>query len=225
VRVVAAIVLAAGCLPLAACSVVSPGAPAARAVPADAATESAAPVVVAIGDSITHGKGVTPAEAWPNLLAHKNGWVMTDLGINGAGFIARGSGGGTFETEIARVAALRPDLIIVSGSRNDLRQPLDAIAAAVPNALATLRADAPHAVIVAISAIWNDHPAPEKLSTISARVRDAAPGVRAVYLDIGQPFSGHPALLQSDDIHPTAAGQQALADAVDRALAAAHVRP
>ena len=224
VRIAAALVLAVAASALAGCSVISPTAPPARAVPANAEVRSPAPVVVAIGDSITHGRGVTAAQAWPRLVAHKRGWAMTDLGINGAGFITKGHDGGTFDTEIGRVAALDPKLILISGSRNDLRQPDEALAAAVPAELLKLRASAPHAVIVAISAIWNDHAAPAKLGMISEQVRKAAPRVHAVYLDIGQPFADRRQLLQADDVHPTAVGQQALAEAIDEALTAAHVR-
>lgn len=223
VRLAAALTLAVAASALAGCSVISPSAPPARAVPANAEVRSA-PVVVAIGDSITHGRGVTPAQAWPRLVADERGWAMTDLGINGAGFITKGYGGGTFDTEIGRVAALDPKLILISGSRNDLRQPDEALAAAVPSELLKLRASAPHAVIVAISAIWNDQAAPAKLGTISEQVRKAAPGVHAVYLDVGQPFAGRRELLQADDVHPTAVGQQALAESIDKALTAAHVR-
>ncbi|MBZ0104251.1 MAG: arylesterase [Sulfuricella denitrificans] len=40
-------------------------------------------VVLALGDSLTAGKGVTPEEAWPSLLAKRTGWVMINGGISG----------------------------------------------------------------------------------------------------------------------------------------------
>lgn len=39
--------------------------------------------VLALGDSLTAGTGVSPEEAWPYLLAGKTGWVVTNGGISG----------------------------------------------------------------------------------------------------------------------------------------------
>lgn len=39
--------------------------------------------VLALGDSLTAGAGVTPAEAWPNLLAGRTGWEVINGGVNG----------------------------------------------------------------------------------------------------------------------------------------------
>ena len=40
-------------------------------------------VVLALGDSLTAGAGVTQAEAWPNLLASRSGWVVINGGVSG----------------------------------------------------------------------------------------------------------------------------------------------
>lgn len=39
--------------------------------------------VLALGDSLTAGAGVTPEEAWPDLLAGRTGWVVTNGGVSG----------------------------------------------------------------------------------------------------------------------------------------------
>jgi acyl-CoA thioesterase I len=39
--------------------------------------------VLALGDSLTQGAGVTPEEAWPDLLARKTGWAVVNGGVNG----------------------------------------------------------------------------------------------------------------------------------------------
>ena len=39
--------------------------------------------VLALGDSLTEGAGVTPQEAWPNLLAGQTGWVVINGGVSG----------------------------------------------------------------------------------------------------------------------------------------------
>jgi acyl-CoA hydrolase len=39
--------------------------------------------VLALGDSLTEGLGVAREEAWPNLLASKTGWEVSNGGISG----------------------------------------------------------------------------------------------------------------------------------------------
>ncbi|MEJ2060140.1 MAG: GDSL-type esterase/lipase family protein [Gammaproteobacteria bacterium] len=51
--------------------------------PAGVAAEKAAPVVLAFGDSLTFGKGVTPNEAYPKDLARISGWHVVNGGISG----------------------------------------------------------------------------------------------------------------------------------------------
>lgn len=40
-------------------------------------------LVLALGDSLTEGAGVTSEEAWPNLLASRTGWVVINGGVSG----------------------------------------------------------------------------------------------------------------------------------------------
>src|SRR5512147_1040024 len=39
--------------------------------------------VLALGDSLTAGAGVTPTEAWPAVLASRTGWDVINGGVNG----------------------------------------------------------------------------------------------------------------------------------------------
>ncbi|HSM98042.1 MAG TPA: GDSL-type esterase/lipase family protein, partial [Gallionella sp.] len=39
--------------------------------------------VLALGDSLTAGAGVTPEEAWPDLLASRTGWIVFNGGVSG----------------------------------------------------------------------------------------------------------------------------------------------
>jgi acyl-CoA thioesterase I len=71
-------------------------------------------VVLALGDSLTEGAGVTPAEAWPNLLASRTGWAV----ING------GLSGDTSEGALKRLPSLleqySPVLVLVTLGGNDM---------------------------------------------------------------------------------------------------------
>ena len=70
--------------------------------------------VLALGDSLTQGAGVTPEEAWPNLLARKTGWVVVNGGVNGD----------TSEAALRRLPNLleqhNPVLVLVTLGGNDM---------------------------------------------------------------------------------------------------------
>ena len=52
------------------------------------------------------------------------------------------------------------------------------------------------------------------MADIDEQVRTALLAVNGIYLDIGQPRAGHRSWLHTDEIHPTARGQQQLATVV-----------
>lgn len=183
-------------------------------------------VVVTIGDSIMKGTGLTPPEAWPALLAQSNHWQLTNLGCNSAGFHAIGNlddCNSDFEGLVATAAALHPSIVIISGSSNDLGQENKTLSADTIAALKALRAALPTAKIVGLSPVWNDTPVPAQLTQIDRQVRQAVLAVRGQYLEIAQPLAGRPELLQEDEVHPTAAGQHALATAIAKAFRSAHL--
>lgn len=70
--------------------------------------------ILALGDSLTAGAGVTPEEAWPNLLAAKTGWVVINGGISGD----------TSEGALQRLPSLleqhTPVLVLVTLGGNDM---------------------------------------------------------------------------------------------------------
>jgi acyl-CoA thioesterase-1 len=70
--------------------------------------------VLALGDSLTHGAGVTREQAWPDLLARKTGWVVVNGGVNGD----------TTEEALRRLPGLldqqNPVLVLVTLGGNDM---------------------------------------------------------------------------------------------------------
>ncbi len=189
-----------------------------------APVETAAPKqVLMIGDSIMKGYGLTPADAWPELISSANSWDLTSLACDGAGFLAPGSPdecGNTF-VDISRSAAtLHPDLIIIEGSSNDFEQPNPQLLSATVTALKVLRSEFPNAEIIGLSTVWSETDPPAQLADINSQVQQAVTAVGGRYLDIGQPFGAHSELLQDDDVHPTVAGQVVLAAAIQTAITA-----
>ena len=176
------------------------------------------PVVVAIGDSIMEGHGLAPSQAWPALLANEYGWRLTNLASDGSGFVTTGNNGDTFADQVAAAARLDPSIVLVSGSSNDLGDDETMIAGETAATIRALHAALPRAQIFAVSPIWNDKDVPPQLDSIDLDVTRAVAAVGGRTLDIGQPLYGQPALLQSDDVHPTPAGQQVIAAAVEKAM-------
>lgn len=181
--------------------------------------------VATMGDSITFGRGLRPTEAWPALVAAHNDWALTNAGCSGAGFVTAGWAGcgATFAGEVPRVVAARPEVIVIQASRNDLGQPDDRIRANAAALVAELRNALPHARFVGISAIWNDTVRPAQLAGIDDCLKQAVLAEGGTFLTYRDALIGRRDLLQPDGVHPTAAGQAALAGAIGTAMTAARI--
>jgi acyl-CoA thioesterase-1 len=193
---------------------------------AESAVPTTAPVVVTIGDSIMKGAGLDPAEAWPALLGQAKGWTVTNLGCNGAGFVQIGDAddcNGDFSTLVPKAVALNPSIVIIAGSSNDLGISDTALIAQTNAVVTALHTQLPFATIAGISPVWGDTATPRQMSDINAQVQDAIAQVGGTYLEIGQPLADQRDLLQGDDVHPTADGQQVLAKAIQTAADTAQI--
>lgn len=212
--VMAALVAAMVSAALAGCSGAGPALP-------SPASPFSDPTVVTIGDSIMKGHGLPAAQAWPALLAAHDDWRLDNLACDGAGFLAIGDDadcGETFAGLVRKAAALHPRTVIVEGSSNDFGQDDAPLAAETLSQLRQLRAALPTAQIIGLSTIWGDTAVPSQLGDVDAQVREAVQAVGGTFVSVGQPLSGHPEWMQSDDVHPTAAGQLALFGAVQAAF-------
>lgn len=126
--------------------------------------------------------------------------------------------GTTFAGLVPQAVALNPQIILVSGSSNDLGQDTDRLDAATVAMLQALHGDLPNAMIIGISTVWADTPPPAQITEISSQVESAVTGVGGLYVPIGQPLLGHREWMQGDDVHPTTVGQQQLAAAISAAI-------
>ena len=186
-------------------------------------TPSKRPVAVFVGDSYTTGVGGGGTK-WTTLLAQREGWTEVNLGYRGTGYAKAfnapdcpAAGCPNYLKVVGQVVAKRPDIVVVSGGRNDA---VDTGAAAtnIPLVFQQLRAKLPKARIIAISPFWGSRRYPASLRTIGSDVRKAAKSVRGQYVDIGSPLRNRSDQLGSDGIYPTAAGQKTLASAVESKL-------
>jgi lysophospholipase L1-like esterase len=163
-------------------------------------------VVLALGDSITHGTGAVPEAAYPAQLAELTGWEV----ING------GVPGDTSAQVLARLPALltqhQPALVILSAGGNDfLRRLPDADTEAhLRRSVTTIREAGAQVVLVAVprptvvaafGAGLSDHPLYEKLAGELALPLHADGWARVLGDE----------KLRSDQIHANAAGYREFA--------------
>jgi lysophospholipase L1-like esterase len=131
-----------------------------------------------------------------------------------------------YEQMVPEAIAAKPDVVVVSGGRNDADEYRSieserAEGAAVRATFETLRRGLPHAEIVAISPIWDAGPAPLGIARLRADVAAAVLSVGGTYVDIGEPLAGRPEWLAKDRVHPNERGHAAIADSVIAGLAQA----
>ncbi|MFF1633766.1 SGNH/GDSL hydrolase family protein [Leifsonia sp. NPDC058248] len=223
IRLAVVAVAAAAAIVLAGCSSTTAQRPVAAVGTAVAAPQSARtadrPLLVAIGDSIAFGKGVKPSEAWPARVAAAHGWRLTDLAVSGSGFVKLGWNNTNYRHQVDQALTLHPDFILISATRNDREQDSALVERNSTELLDALRAAFPDARIIGTTAVWGSDRPPATLTRVDGIVEKAVEKVDGTFLDLGFPLVGHRDLLQADQIHPNAAGQDVVAKVVDSKLA------
>lgn len=174
--------------------------------------------VVFLGDDYTAGVGASSASArWTALVGRTLHLDAVDVAEPGAGYLAHGRSGKNYQDLVASVAADRPDVVVVSGGRNDAGTPRQRVRTAAQAVFTGLRHRLPDAVIVAVAPWWGDSQHPAKLAPVDAAVKAAAQAVGGQYLDVADPLVGHPGWM-ADAADPDDAGYQAIAASVAPAL-------
>ena len=101
--------------------------------------------VLALGDSLTAGNGVTPDEAWPALLAARSGWVVINGGLSGD------TSAGALQRLPALLEEQTPALVLVTLGGNDMlrRLPQDQTIANLVRILELVKASGAKSVLLA----------------------------------------------------------------------------
>lgn len=198
-----------------------------------AATPSPTPTgkkVVFIGDSYAQGTGASaPTNRWASKLSFTMGWTEANIARGGTGYIAtpenpKGACGldvcPTFIEMIPDAVKANPDMVIVSGGRNDIGSPDLAFGNAVDKFYSALREALPKAKIVAVNPLWDATAAPAQLARYGEMVKTAVTNVQGTYVDVKQPLQGHSDFMTSDGVHPGDQGYTAIYIAVKNALPA-----
>lgn len=185
--------------------------------------------VAFLGDSYTAGSGSGGYDhAFATLVSAYEGWTYRNFAYGGTGYItsvktnaSKGCGVSfcpEYGAVLPDVVAFRPTVVIVSGGRNDVGKPQEAVSDGVDAFYESLRRNLPKAQIIATSPIWDSRRPPTELLLERAAVQHAVKQVHGVYLNLGEPLGGHDELVSSDGVHPNSEGHAAIAHAIEVAI-------
>ncbi len=179
------------------------------------------PRAVFIGDSYTAGAGGDGTK-WSSVVADHLGWHEINLGKGGTGYVTSVTGDAapkacglaycpSYPEMVDDAVKAEPNVIVISGGRNDGARDVSSAAAGL---FSDLKQKAPKARIIVISPFWGANPVPSSLTAATTAVKASAAKSGVDYVDVGQPLQGHSDWITADQVHPNAAGHQALGDAV-----------
>jgi lysophospholipase L1-like esterase len=174
-------------------------------------------VVAFLGDEWTAGAGSSAkASRFTSLLSARLHVTQRNFGAHGGGY---GTSSDRYESSVADIVAAHPDVVVVSGGRNDLSPAHDLIATAedVDRLFADLHTGLPNARLIAVAPFWGDSDLPQALVTLGREVKDAVTAAHGTYLDIEDPIHGHPGFM-ADDVDPNDKGHAASAAALETEL-------
>ncbi len=204
---------------------------AANAVTTDV-PEGDEPVAVFIGDSYTVGQNTSlEGVGFAGLLAELQGWQAVNLAHSGTGYAKSHDlewcppgGCPAYAGVIDEARAVDPDIIVVSGGRNDVwLEDEERVEAAIEGFYTQLRAAFPTERIIVTSPLWSAGPTPAILEPVREQVEHHATRIGAEHLELGDLFEHDPELITDDGIHPTEEGLERIAERIDAMLDAAPV--
>lgn len=171
------------------------------------------PTIVVIGDSYSSGFGENET-SWPEIVAAETGHTVASAAVPMSGYAVPER---PFSDQLARVADLDPDVVIIAGSRND-RSRLDQF----PNAAMTLwdaaAIEFPRAEIIVIGPMWDATDAPADVLDMDSRMAAAAGADSLAYVSGVDWLAGKNDLMQADNMHPDDEAQRLLADRIKESL-------
>lgn len=183
-------------------------------------TGGSRPVVAFLGDDYTAGTAASStAKRFTTLVSTALGLTEKNFGRDGTGYakVSR-SGGGDYTTRGSAIVAARPDVVVVSGGRNDVIDFPATMAAHAEQLFADLHAKLPNAVLVAVAPFWGDSAPAAALKPVTDAVKKAVRAAGGTYLDLGDPLRGHPQFM-ADAADPNDHGYAAIATALEPRLA------
>ena len=189
--------------------------------PQATATTAPQPVVAFLGDSYAAGSGASaPSHGWTDRVSLHLGWVEKNLSLTTTSYSTVGEPGETsYRARIPALVATRAQIVVVSGGRGDVNVGATQFRSDVRATLVAIQAALPTAKVIVVSPTWGNSLAPAKLTALITIVRAEAVRAGVTYLNIGEPMAGSVALMAANGWQPNDAGHEAIATAVEKALA------
>ncbi len=175
------------------------------------------PLIVFLGDSLTAGHGLAQAEAYPALIGERLAHSAHPVRVVNAGVSGDTSAGGL--ARLDWLLAQHPDIVVVALGANDgLRGlPVTELEKNLTAIVARARAAGARVLLVGMRIPPNyGEDYARAFAGLYPRVAEMNSVALVPFLLEG--VGGDPALNQADGIHPTAAGQEKLADTVLKGL-------
>jgi len=177
--------------------------------------------IVALGNSLTAGFGLSRKQAWPALVAEKMQAAGYDFEIVNAGSSGDTTAGGLRRLPPLLRAHKKIDIFVLELGINDAFRGVDL--SQIRDNLQTIidqtRARHPNAAIVVAGMQLPGYSSEDYVSAFGAMFANLAQKNRAALIPFFlEGVAGDPALNQWDRVHPNAAGQRVLAENVWRVL-------
>ncbi len=191
------------------------GAPSSGLSPTGSQSPPASTATIAfIGDDWTLGAGVDKSKRFTNLLAAQLGVQLVVAARDGAGYAKPSpASGDTYRDLVDAVVAKNPDIVVVSGGRNDVSDDAATLQSATKALFARLADKLPQAKLVAVAPFWGDSAHPADLTAVDKAVQTAVEAAGGTYLALTDPLRGHSEWM-ADAADPNEKGYVAIASAL-----------
>ena len=177
--------------------------------------------IVALGDSLTAGFGLSRKQAWPSLIAEKMQAAGHDFEVVNAGSSGDTTAGGLRRLPGILRAHKKIDIFVLELGINDIFRGVDIsqIRDNLQGIITQTRAQHPEAAIVIAGMQLPGYSSEDYVSAFGSMFATLAQknGVALIPFFL-EGVAGDPALNQWDRVHPNAAGQRILAENVWRVL-------
>ena len=177
--------------------------------------------IVALGDSLTAGYGLSRQQAWPALIAEKMRTAGYEFEIVNAGSSGDTTAGGLRRLPAILRAHKKIDIFVLELGINDAFRgvPIGQIRDNLQAIVAQVRVRDPKAAIVIAGMQLPDYSSDDYIGAFGRIFAPLAEKNRATLIPYFlEGVGGNPALNQWDRVHPNAAGQRVLADNVWRVI-------
>lgn len=176
-------------------------------------------VVAFLGDDWTAGTGASRrAKRFTTLVSSALGVTERNFGVAGTGYAKASDIGGVYGSRLAAVVAADPQVVVVSGGRNDRSDSASTADDAVHLLFARLHTALPGTILIGIAPFWGDSDLPPEMVALGDAVRQGVTDAGGTYLDLPDPVHDHPEFM-ADDADPNNQGYAAIAAAVEPFLA------